>query len=67
MAAITETRISEHADYRRGDYMFARTQSRALSGREWDHPTPALRSWGAMLIPALTVATVTTVALAAFF
>jgi hypothetical protein len=67
MSAIThpEIHISEHADYRRSDYIFSRTQSRAFSQREWEHPTPALRSWSNVLIPAVTVAAVTTVALAA--
>jgi hypothetical protein len=69
MAAIThpETHISEHADYRRSDYVFPRTQSRAFSQREWDHPTPALRSWSNLLIPTVTAAAAATVALAAFF
>jgi hypothetical protein len=67
MSAIThpEFHISEHADYRRSDYIFSRTQSRALSQREWEHPTPALRSWSNVLIPAVTVAAATAVALAA--
>jgi sarcosine oxidase delta subunit len=65
MSAITN--ISAHADYHRSDYMFSRTQSRALSQREWEHPTPALRSWGNVLIPAMTAATAMTVALAALF
>ena len=47
--------------------MFSRTQSRALSQREWEHPTPALRSWGNVLIPAMTAAAAMTVALAAFY
>jgi hypothetical protein len=45
--------------------MFSRTQSRALSQREWEHPTPALRAWGNVLIPAVTAAAAMTVALAA--
>ena len=40
MSAITKFDVSAHADYRRSDYMFSRTQSRALSQREWEHPTP---------------------------
>ena len=65
MSAITN--ISAHADYHRSDYMFSRTQSRALSRREWEHPTPALRSWGSVLIPAMTAAAAMTVALAALY
>lgn len=69
MSAIThpEFHISEHADYRRSDYVFARTQSRALSQREWEHPTPALRSWSDVLIPAVTAAAAMAVALGALF
>jgi len=67
MAAIAhpESHISAHADYRRSDYLFAREQSRDLSQREWEHPTPGLRSWGNVVIPALTAAAAMTVALAA--
>ena len=65
MSAITN--ISAHADYHRSDYMFSRTQSRALSQREWEHPTPALRSWGNVLIPAMTAAAAMTAALAALY
>jgi len=69
MSAITHPKfhISEHAEYRRSDYMFSRAQSRALSQREWEHPTPALRSWGNVLIPAVTAAAAMAVALGAFF
>jgi sarcosine oxidase delta subunit len=67
MTAITHPKfqISAHADYRQSDYMFSRTQSRALSQREWEHPTPALRAWGNVLIPAVTAAAAMTMALAA--
>jgi sarcosine oxidase delta subunit len=67
MATITKFDISAHADYRRSDYMFSRAQSRALSQREWEHPTPALRSWSNVLIPAMTAAAAMTVALAALY
>jgi sarcosine oxidase delta subunit len=69
MSALTHPKfdVSAHADYRRSDYMFSRAQSRALSQREWEHPTPALRSWGNVLIPAVTAAAAMTVALAAFY
>ncbi len=65
MSAITN--ISAHADYHRSDYMFSRTQSRGLSQREWERPTPALRSWSNVLIPAVTAAAAMTVALAALY
>jgi sarcosine oxidase delta subunit len=67
MSAIAKFDISAHADYRRDDYMFSRAQSRALSQREWEHPTPALRSWSSVLIPAVTAAAAMAVALAALY
>jgi len=69
MSAIAhpESHISAHADYHRSDYLFAREQSRELSQREWEHPTPALRSWSNVLIPAVTAAAAMTVALAALY
>ena len=65
MSSITQFHVSAHADYRRSDYVFAREQSRALSQREWEHPTPGLRAWGHVVIPALTAAAAMSVALAA--
>jgi hypothetical protein len=69
MSAIAHPKfhISAHADYRRGDYVFSRTQSRALSHLEWEHPTQRLRSRGDVLIPALTAAAAMAVALAALY
>lgn len=66
MPAITQFHVSEHAEYRRSDYMFAREQSRALSERDWEDRLPGLRSWGNMLVPALTASAAVVVALAAF-
>ena len=37
--------ISSHADYRREDFVFARTQSVSSRNLPWDHSTPPLRSW----------------------
>ena len=48
--------ISAHADYRREDYFFARTQSRALRALEWEHSDKPLHSWFELLYPALAVA-----------
>lgn len=48
--------ISAHADFRPEDYVFARTQSRALQAAEWVKSEPPLRSWSDMLYPALGVA-----------
>lgn len=47
--------LSAHADYRHEDYFFARTQSRALAAREWEHSEP-LQSWTQYLYPALGAA-----------
>ena len=49
--------ISAHADYRRGDYMFAREQSRALSQLEWEDREPPLHSWAEVLPTVLSIAT----------
>ncbi|HYS44950.1 MAG TPA: hypothetical protein VEM35_00850 [Rhizomicrobium sp.] len=48
--------ISAHADHRHEDYFFARTQSRALSAREWDRSDKPLHSWSELLYPALAAA-----------
>jgi hypothetical protein len=50
------TLISAHADFRHEDYVFARTQSRETSAREWDHRTAPIQSWSQWLYPALGVA-----------
>ncbi|HUO03221.1 MAG TPA: hypothetical protein VMU31_10615 [Rhizomicrobium sp.] len=67
MSAITHPKfISAHAEYRRSDYMFPRAQSRALSQLPWEDRAPGLRSWGSVVIPAVTAAAAVAVALAAF-
>lgn len=48
--------LSAHADYRREDYVFARTQSRATAAREWEARTPPLHAWSQVLYPALGLA-----------
>jgi hypothetical protein len=50
------TLISAHADFRLEDYVFARTQSRALQAAEWEKSEPPLKSWSDMLYPALGLA-----------
>ena len=50
------SRISAHADFRREDYVFERTQSRALAAREWESRESRLHSWSEILYPALGVA-----------
>lgn len=37
--------ICAHADYRREDYMFQRTQSLAMRSLEWDSRLKPLRPW----------------------
>ena len=37
--------ISAHADYRREDYVFQRTQSLAMQAREWDRRIKPMRPW----------------------
>jgi hypothetical protein len=67
MSAIAQSHISAHADYRRGDYVFSRAQSRALSQLEWERPTRRLHAWSDVLVPALTAAAAMAVALAALY
>lgn len=47
--------LSAHADYRHEDYYFARTQSRALAARQWEHTKP-LHSWSQIIFSALGAA-----------
>ena len=55
--------ISAHANYRHEDYFFNRTQSRALSGLEWEHSGKPLHSWSQLLYPAAAAAGVVIAAL----
>ena len=48
--------LSAHADYRHEDYFFSRTQSRAMSAREWEHSDKPLHSWTGLLYLALAAA-----------
>jgi len=52
-----KTAISAHADYHRGDYMFAREQSRAMASLEWEGREKPLHSWSQILPTALGLAT----------
>ena len=57
MSAIGHTSpLSAHADYRREDYIFARTQSRQTSALAWEERAPPLHSWSEILYPALGLA-----------
>ena len=48
--------LSSHADYRREDYVFARTQSRQTSALAWEGRARPLHSWSEILYPALGLA-----------
>ena len=48
--------ISCHADYRREDFMFARTQSSALRNLPWEHRTKPLQSWDRLFYNGLGIA-----------
>lgn len=48
--------LSAHAEYRREDYVFARTQSRRSRELEWDSRLAPLQSWSDMVYPALGLA-----------
>jgi len=39
------TCIGAHADYRREDFVFARTQSLAMRAREWESRMKPMRPW----------------------
>ena len=49
--------ISAHADYRRGDYMFAREQSRAQASLEWEGREAPIHSWAEALPTILGLGT----------
>jgi hypothetical protein len=38
--------IGAHAEYRREDYIFPRTQSPALRALKWEHRLPPIKPWG---------------------
>ncbi len=40
--------ISAHADYRRSDFVFARTQSAAMRDVPWEHRLKPMWPWGAI-------------------
>jgi sarcosine oxidase delta subunit len=52
---VVMSHLSAHAEYRHEDYYFARTQSRALAARKWEH-TKRVRSWSEIVVPALGAA-----------
>jgi hypothetical protein len=48
--------IGAHADYRREDYMFQRTQSLAMRELEWDHRLKPMRPWTPNFVANLILA-----------
>ena len=48
--------ILSHADYHRGDYMFARQQSRTLASLEWENREKPVHSWAEILPTVLGIA-----------
>ena len=48
-----ETCIGAHADFRREDFVFARTQSIAMQAREWEKRLKPMRPWGSNLVANL--------------
>lgn len=48
--------ISSHANYRREDFMFPRTQSCALRDRPWEHRSRPLKSWDRLVYGGIAVA-----------
>lgn len=47
--------ISAHADYRREDFVFARTQSLAMQAMKWENRLKPIRPWGSNLLANLAV------------
>lgn len=48
--------IGAHADFRREDYMFQRTQSLTMREREWDHREKPMRHWAPNFVANLIFA-----------
>jgi hypothetical protein len=45
--------IGAHADYRREDFVFARTQSLAMRELEWENRIKPIKPWGSNLVANL--------------
>ena len=45
--------IAAHADYRREDFIFARTQSLKMRGLKWENRLPPMKPWGSNLVANL--------------
>jgi hypothetical protein len=48
-----DTCIGAHADYRREDFVFARTQSLAMRAMQWERRLKPIRPWGSNLVANL--------------
>ena len=46
---VPKTIISRHADYRRDDFVFQRTQSCSMRDMPWENRTPRLQSWDRLI------------------
>lgn len=45
--------VGAHADYRREDFVFARTQSQQMRALEWDSRLKPIRPWGSNFVANL--------------
>jgi hypothetical protein len=45
--------IAAHADYRREDFYFPRTQSLAMRSLKWERRLPPIKPWGSNLVANL--------------
>jgi hypothetical protein len=49
------TFIAAHADYRREDFIFPRTQSLKMRGLKWESRLPPMKPWGSNLVANLAL------------
>jgi hypothetical protein len=47
--------IAAHADYRREDFVFPRTQSLKMRGLKWENRLPPMKPWGSNLVANLAL------------
>ena len=48
-----DTYIGAHADYRREDFVFPRTQSLAMRAMQWERRLKPIKPWGSNLVANL--------------
>ena len=58
--------ISRHADYRRDDFVFQRTQSCSTRDVPWERRTPPLQSWDKLVYSSLGIFALAAAALELF-